>query len=215
MKLQAIQSELKAPKNQYNSFGHYKYRSCEDILEALKPILKEHNCALIVSDEVVMLGSRFYVKATVILKTGDQEEGDYSVSAYAREADNKKGMDEAQFNSFKKQLRAALRWEGVSYPMVSRKDAVRAIVRCALGTASDMCIIPVQDILGLDNSARMNMPSSPSGNWQFRLAESDNLAIRQEMADFGIYNTIVQTEHFRLLRSGREHLHIRLMRLWL
>lgn len=81
------------------------------------------------------------------------------------------GMDEAQFNSFKKQLRAALRWEGVSYPMVSRKDAVRAIVRCALGTASDMCIVPVQDILGLDNSARMNTPSNPSGNWQFRLAE--------------------------------------------
>ena len=96
MKLQAIQSELKAPKNQYNSFGKYKYRSCEDILEALKPLLKEHNCALIVSDEVVMLGSRFYVKATVTLKTGDQEEGDYVVSACARESDTKKGMDEAQ-----------------------------------------------------------------------------------------------------------------------
>lgn len=96
MKLQAIQSELKAPKNQYNNFGKYKYRSCEDILEALKPLLKEHNCALTISDEVVMLGSRFYVKATVILKTGDKEEGDYVVSACAREADTKKGMDEAQ-----------------------------------------------------------------------------------------------------------------------
>lgn len=79
------------------------------------------------------------------------------------------GMDDAQFIKFRKSLRAALKSEGVSYPIVSRQDAARALVKCALGTKSDMCIIPVQDILGLDNSARMNVPSTSSGNWQFRL----------------------------------------------
>ena len=68
-------------------------------------------------------------------------------------------------------LRAALRGEGVSYPFVTRRDSVRALIRCALATRSDICIIPVQDILGLDNSARMNVPSVSSGNWQFRLEE--------------------------------------------
>ncbi len=79
------------------------------------------------------------------------------------------GMDEERFAEFRKLLRAALRWEGVSYPLVSRKDAARAVVKCALATKSDICIVPVQDILTLDNSARMNTPSTPSGNWQFRL----------------------------------------------
>ena len=94
-KLIEIQTELKAPKSKYNSFGKYKYRSCEDILEAAKPINKEHGCVLIVSDEVEMIGTRFYVKATAALI--DTENGEkISVSAYAREDENKKGMDGSQ-----------------------------------------------------------------------------------------------------------------------
>ena len=81
------------------------------------------------------------------------------------------GMTEEQFASFIKLLRSSLRYEKVSFPIVSRKDAAHALVMCALGSKSDMCIIPVQDILGLDNSARMNVPSVSSGNWQFRLEE--------------------------------------------
>ena len=68
--LLAIQQELKAPKGQYNSFGKYKYRSCEDILEAVKPLLRKHNCTLVISDDIVMLGTRFYIKATVTLSNG-------------------------------------------------------------------------------------------------------------------------------------------------
>ncbi len=79
------------------------------------------------------------------------------------------GMTDKQFAAFVKQLRAALKGEGVSYPIVSREDASRAIVRCALATKSDMAVVPIQDILVLDNSARMNLPASASGNWQFRL----------------------------------------------
>ena len=92
-KLQEIQHRLKAPKGQYNSFGKYKYRSCEDILEAVKPILNEVGCILTLSDEPVMLGDRYYIKATARL-VGDDV--DVVTTAYAREDDDKKGMDGSQ-----------------------------------------------------------------------------------------------------------------------
>lgn len=92
-KLMSIQASLKAPKGQFNNFGKYKYRSMEDINEALKPLLKEHNCALLVSDTVVEIGTRIYVQATAKLLSGGE---DLSVTAYAREPENRKGMDEAQ-----------------------------------------------------------------------------------------------------------------------
>ena len=92
-KLQEIQHKLKAPKGQYNSFGKYKYRSCEDILEAVKPILNEVGCTLTLSDEVVLIGDRFYVKATARLKGADIDE---VVTAFAREDADKKGMDGSQ-----------------------------------------------------------------------------------------------------------------------
>lgn len=94
-KLLNIQSELKAPKNQTNNFGRYNYRSCEDILEAVKPILKKEKCVVIVNDEIEQVDNRFYVKATVSLV--DVESGEIiASSAYAREEENKKGMDSSQ-----------------------------------------------------------------------------------------------------------------------
>ena len=92
-KLIAVQGELKAPKGQYNSFGKYKYRSCEDILEALKPLLVKHGLLLTISDDIVMVGERFYVKATVTVSNGNAS---VSNSAFAREDENKKGMDGSQ-----------------------------------------------------------------------------------------------------------------------
>lgn len=89
----AIQSELKAPKNQKNSFGGYLYRSAEDILEAVKPLLKKHGCHLTISDEMVVLGDRYYVKATATLANAD---GSIYTTAYAREEESKKGMDSSQ-----------------------------------------------------------------------------------------------------------------------
>lgn len=90
----AIQSKLKAPKGQYNSFGKYKYRSAEDILEAVKPLLAEEKCTLTLSDEVLNIGNRFYIKATATLTNSD----DVQVInvAYAREDETKKGMDGSQ-----------------------------------------------------------------------------------------------------------------------
>jgi hypothetical protein len=114
-KLLAIQQELKAPKGQYNSFGKYNYRSCEDILEAVKPICAKYNTVLTVSDELVYMGDRYYIKATARLIDTEFPVG-YDVStqipnvskavlekhnsientAFAREEETKKGMDGSQ-----------------------------------------------------------------------------------------------------------------------
>lgn len=92
--LAAVQSVLKAPKGQYNTFGKYNYRSCEDILEAVKPILKESGLCLHLSDEPVMVGDWHYIRATATVSnfSGDQ----IQCTAYAREPSEKKGMDESQ-----------------------------------------------------------------------------------------------------------------------
>lgn len=94
--LLAIQRELKAPKTQYNSFGKYNYRNCEDILEAVKPLLVTHGAALTLSDELTQIGDRYYIKATATLANINNPAEDISVTAYAREDETKKGMDGSQ-----------------------------------------------------------------------------------------------------------------------
>ena len=94
MSLQKIQAALKAPKGQTNNFGKYKYRSCEDIVEAVKPILAKYSASLTISDDIVMIGDRYYVKALAVVKIEGGEL--YSTTAFAREPAIKKGMDEAQ-----------------------------------------------------------------------------------------------------------------------
>lgn len=98
-KLVKVQTELKSPKNQRNSFGNYNYRSCEDILEAVKPLLSEQGLLLTISDDIVEVGGRVYIKATATVSDGENSQ---SVSAFAREIEdklNKEGkpsMDQAQ-----------------------------------------------------------------------------------------------------------------------
>lgn len=94
-KLFNIQQKLNAPKNQRNNFGNYNYRSCEDILEAVKPLLSENKCVLKLSDEIIYTGERYHVKAIATLtdiETGEKE----SANGWAREEENKKGMDGSQ-----------------------------------------------------------------------------------------------------------------------
>jgi hypothetical protein len=94
-KLMNVQSELKAPKNQRNNFGGYNYRSCEDILEAVKPILKENGLTLTIKDDIVNIGSRYYIVA--IAELIDIESGEkITTQAQARESETKKGMDDSQ-----------------------------------------------------------------------------------------------------------------------
>lgn len=92
--LNYIQSNLKAPKGQFNSFGKYHYRSCEDILEGVKPHLKETNTCLVISDDIVTIGDHNYIKATATLYGADG--GAVANSAFAKEPLDKKGMDPSQ-----------------------------------------------------------------------------------------------------------------------
>lgn len=92
--LVVIQNGLKAPKSQWNKFGNYSFRSAEDILESVKPLLAENNCTLIVTDEVVLIGERYYVKATATIKNATGET--VFANAYAREEEAQKGMSSAQ-----------------------------------------------------------------------------------------------------------------------
>ena len=94
-KLLAVQNELKAPKDKRNSFGGYNYRSCEGILEAVKPLLQEQGLMLTIKDEVVNIGDRYYVRATVLLDDISSN-GEIAITALAREEEAKKGMDASQ-----------------------------------------------------------------------------------------------------------------------
>lgn len=92
-KLILIQGELKASKDKFNSYGRYAYRSCEGILEAAKPILHKYGVSLVISDDIVLVGNRYYIKATATLRCGEET---ISNTAWAREGEEKKGMDDAQ-----------------------------------------------------------------------------------------------------------------------
>ena len=94
-KLIEVQNELKAPKGQYNKFGGYNYRSCEDILEAVKPLLKKYELTLFIHDDIELVGERYYIKATcTLINNGSGEK--VEISALARESKEKKGMDSPQ-----------------------------------------------------------------------------------------------------------------------
>lgn len=92
-KLRKIQVELKAPKSNRNDFGKYNYRSCEDILEAVKPLLDKYDCTLSIKDDIVLIGDRYYIKAEATLSSGDES---MTGTAFAREDESKKGMDASQ-----------------------------------------------------------------------------------------------------------------------
>lgn len=92
-KLIEIQKELKVPKNQFNKFGNYKYRSCEDIVEAVKPLCAKHECLLTLSDQMISVGERVYVCATATISHGEES---VTVSGWAREAETQKGMSDSQ-----------------------------------------------------------------------------------------------------------------------
>ena len=94
-KLLKIQTELKAPKDRWNDFGKYKFRSAEAIQEALKPLCKKHNCVLVPTTELVNIGDRYYVKATAMIKDLDSDKFEYA-TAYAREDESIKGMHQSQ-----------------------------------------------------------------------------------------------------------------------
>ena len=93
-KLKKIQNELQVPKKNWNAYSKFYYRSCEDILEAVKPLLREHSLTMVINDKIKNIGNRYYIEAVVTLI--DENDKEFSVTAYARESEVKKGMDESQ-----------------------------------------------------------------------------------------------------------------------
>lgn len=149
-----IQHKLKAPKGQYNSFGKYNYRSCEDILEGVKPLLKEHNLALLIDDEIVQIGDRYYVKATAKITDGREI---VSATAYARESDTKKGMDESQITG--------------ATSSYARKYALNAL----------LCIDDTKDADTMDNSKKPAQQTQETVyNWQTLKARATQGGISED-----------------------------------
>lgn len=149
-----IQHKLKAPKGQYNSFGKYNYRSCEDILEGVKPLLKEHNLALLIDDEIVQIGERYYVKATAKITDGREI---VSATAYAREPDTKKGIDESQITG--------------ATSSYARKYALNAL----------LCIDDTKDADTMDNSKKPTQQTQETVyNWQTLKARATQGGISED-----------------------------------
>lgn len=149
-----IQHKLKAPKGQYNSFGKYNYRSCEDILEGVKPLLKENNLALLINDEIVQIGERYYVKATAKITDGREI---VSATAYAREPDTKKGMDESQITG--------------ATSSYARKYALNAL----------LCIDDTKDADTMDNSKKPAQQTQETVyNWQTLKARATQGGISED-----------------------------------
>lgn len=149
-----IQHKLKAPKGQYNSFGKYNYRSCEDILEGVKPLLKEHDLALLIDDEIVQIGERYYIKATAKITDGREI---VSATAYAREPDTKKGMDESQITG--------------ATSSYARKYALNAL----------LCIDDTKDADTMDNSKKpVQQTQETVYNWKTLKARATQGGISEE-----------------------------------
>jgi putative erf recombinase len=133
-KLIEIQAELKAPKSQFNKFGGYNYRNCEDILEAVKPLCAKHDVVQLLSDEIVMIGERYYVKSIAKITDGKDE---ITTTAFARESFDKKGMDESQITG--------------SASSYARKYALNGL----------FCIDDTKDADFMDNSQNKKATSTP------------------------------------------------------
>ena len=152
-KVVAIQSMLKAPKGQYNSFGKYNYRSCEDILEGVKPLLAKHGLVLTIQDNVELIGDRYYVKATATITDGTDR---ISTSAYARESLDKKGMDASQVTG--------------ATSSYARKYALNGL----------LAIDDTKDADTMDNSKNPKSPMATCYNWQTLKARATQGGISEE-----------------------------------
>lgn len=170
-KLMLIQASLKAPKNQRNAFGNYNYRSCEDILEAVKPLLYDTQTTLTISDDIVEVGGRIYVKATATLKDCETWEIIEQNSAYARESESKKWMDDSQIT-----------WATSSY---ARKYALNGL----------FCIDDVKDADATnthwkEEKATKKSETKDNPNWWFQKASTNKEFMEKCMDEDNFIRTI-------------------------
>lgn len=156
MSLIEIQKELKVPKNQVNKFGNYRFRSAEDIIEAAKPICHKYDCSLTISDEVVLIGDRIYVKATATLtkKGGDSS---FSTTGYAREEEIKKGMDAAQITGSASSYARKYALNGL-FAIDDTKDADSTNEhKDEIGDESRMYLITLLENTGYDDDTKQKL----------------------------------------------------------
>ena len=178
-----IQQGLKAPKGQYNSFGKYYYRSCEDILEAVKELLGDQSCILSISDELVLIGDRYYVKATATITNSEGKS--VSTTAFAREPIDKKGMDESQITGM-----------ASSY---ARKYALNGL----------FCIDDTKDADTMDNTNGNSAPAPKEEKkednrpWMTEKNLKDIL-VRIEGGDIAVVD--LANEHYRMKKEYREQI---------
>lgn len=170
-KLMLIQASLKAPKNQRNAFGNYNYRSCEDILEAVKPLLYDTQTTLTISDEMVEVGGRIYVKSTATLKDCETWEIIEQNTAYARESESKKWMDDSQIT-----------WATSSY---ARKYALNGL----------FCIDDVKDADATnthwkEEKATKKSETKSNPNWRFQKASTNKEFMEKCMDEDNFIRTI-------------------------
>lgn len=181
-KLREVQSLLKAPKNQRNNYGGYNYRSCEDILEAAKPLLDERGLMLYISDELINLGTRYYVKATATITDGETT---ISTTAYAREAERKKGMDESQITG--------------STSSYARKYALNGL----------FCIDDTRDADTRDNTSE-DAPKTVAGSEKPWFNEPDLLKVKESLPSYleiGLDRTLARVrDKFKLSKKMQEEI---------
>lgn len=174
-----IQQGLKAPKSQYNNFGKYKYRSCEDILEAVKPLLSEQACSLVISDDIQLIGDRFYVKATATLM--NSEGLTVTSTAYAREQDIKSGMDSSQLTG--------------ATSSYARKYALNGL----------FCIDDTKDADTMDNTAE-GQHAAPKEDERPLMTEKQFLAALERIAAGDLTTEQKCKDTFRMKKEYRERI---------
>lgn len=166
--LNIIQTSLAAPKGQHNEFGNYSYRSCEDILAAVKPMLKEHKVAILLTDEIIAVGGQIFVEATASIGNGDQQ---ISVKASAMHAITKKGMDSAQITG--------------SCSSYARKYALSGL----------LAIDSNKDVDSMDNRVEQKAPVKQTNNMmRYKAAEAKALQ-NMEQETFNNYVKIIKEEN--------------------
>lgn len=177
-----IQQGLKAPKSQYNSFGKYHYRSCEDILEAVKPLLEEQACTLTISDEIFLIGDRYYVKATATLINSEGKV--FSTTACARESDSKAGMDASQITG--------------SASSYARKYALNGL----------FCIDDTKDADTMDNSSTKSPAPAPQQKEDNRpwMTEKNLHDIITRIKGGEPQIADMASEHYRMKKDYREQI---------
>lgn len=176
-----IQQGLKAPKSQFNSFGKYHYRSCEDILEAVKELLGEQSCILNVSDDLVLIGDRYYVKATATITNSEGKS--VSTTAFARECESKAGMDASQITG--------------SASSYARKYALNGL----------FCIDDTKDADTMDNTSSKPNPA-PQKQEDDRpwLSEKNLLSILERIRGGEPSVADMAAEHYRMKKDYREQI---------